>query len=83
MILPSTFFDNGKSLCLSKIIFNVECYGCGMTRALMHFLHFEFDVAWSYNKLAFLVAPLISVFWIKSFYIVFKLPLPSFLKKIT
>ncbi|MAJ07174.1 MAG: hypothetical protein CL827_10010 [Crocinitomicaceae bacterium] len=41
-ILPSNFFDEGESVCLSVTLFNMECYGCGMTRAVMHFIHFDF-----------------------------------------
>ena len=40
-ILPSDFFDEGDSVCLSVMLFNIECYGCGMTRAIMHFIHFD------------------------------------------
>lgn len=64
-ILPSDFFDEGDSVCLSVMLFNMECYGCGMTRAVMHFIHFDFIKAIAYNKLVILVFPLLFLGWIK------------------
>lgn len=58
IILPSNFFDSGQSICLSVLLLNRECYGCGMTRAIQHLIHFDFEMAYSYNKLSFIVFPL-------------------------
>lgn len=63
LLLPSTYFDEGKSLCLSVILLDIECIGCGLTRAVMHLLHLEFQLAWEYNKLSFLVVPIGVLFW--------------------
>lgn len=65
LILPSTFFDSGQSFCVSVLVFNIHCPGCGMTRAIQHLIHFEFDIAYEYNKLSFIVFPLIiyMYFW--------------------
>ena len=60
--LPSDYFDQGQSVCLSVVLFDLECYGCGMTRALMHLVHFEFYKAYEYNKLVILVFPLLFLF---------------------
>lgn len=65
LLLPIDYFDTGKTVCLSKSLFNVECLGCGMTRALKHLVFFDFKTAAQYNLLSFVVAPLISVLWIK------------------
>lgn len=59
LYLPADFFDNGKSICLSKVIANRECYACGMTRGIQHLIHLEFETAWNFNKLSFIVFPLI------------------------
>ena len=56
--LPADFFDQGQSICLSVVLFDRECYGCGMTRGVQHLLHLDFHEAWEYNKLAFVVVPL-------------------------
>ena len=63
--LPSDYFDQGQSVCLSVVFFDLECYGCGMTRALMHLIHFEFFEAYEYNKLVILVFPLLFLWWLK------------------
>ncbi len=68
LFLPGSFFDNGTSVCVSKVLLNMECYGCGMTRAIMHLIHFDFTGAWEYNKLSFIVFPLISFLWARHFW---------------
>lgn len=65
LILPSDFFDEGQSICLSVLIANKECYACGMTRGIQHLLHFEFAEAYKFNKLSFIVFPLIIIVLVK------------------
>ncbi|MBF90916.1 MAG: hypothetical protein CMP75_04045 [Flavobacteriales bacterium] len=66
IILPATYFDNGKSICLSVVLLNKQCYACGMTRAIQHLIHFDFAEAWSFNKLSFIVLPLIILSYINA-----------------
>lgn len=83
LLLPVDFFDKGKtSLCISRLLAGVECYACGLTRGIMHFIHFDFSAAWSYNKLTFIVVPLLAPLWVKSIYGLRGKELPSFWKKI-
>lgn len=63
IMLPSGFFDQGESICPSKLLFGVECPGCGMTRATMHMLHFEFHEAWAFNRLSVVLVPLLLFFY--------------------
>jgi hypothetical protein len=65
LFMPADFFDGGESICLSKVIFDVECYACGMTRACQHLIHFDFEEAYAYNMLSFVALPLLGVVWIK------------------
>jgi|SRR5688572_9265091 hypothetical protein len=65
LFLPATFFDDGESICLSKVIFNIECYACGMTRACMHLIHFDLEEAFAYNMASFIALPLLGVVWIQ------------------
>lgn len=58
LILPKDFFDSGQAVCLSVVLFDTECYGCGMTRAIQHLIHLDFEQALFYNKLSFIVFPL-------------------------
>ena len=64
-VLPASFFDKGQSLCLSVLLLDKTCYGCGMTRAVQHCLHGEFKVGYNYNHLVILVLPLLIYVWAK------------------
>lgn len=81
ILLPVDYFDKGQSICLSKLIAGVECYACGMTRAIMHLIHLDFSGAWEFNKLSFIVFPMLFPLWLKSLYIILGKKLPSFLDK--
>ena len=64
-LLPADFFDQGPTLCVSKLIFESDCPGCGMTRAVQHAMHLDFAASWGYNKLFIIVLPLLIYLWIK------------------
>lgn len=83
ILLPASFFDNGESICLSKMLAGIECYACGMTRAVMHFIHFEFKEAWAFNKLSFVVVPLLIPLWFNAIYELNGKKLPGVLGKLT
>ncbi len=59
LILPADFFDGRQSICLSVVLFNKQCGGCGMTRAIQHLIHLDIKAAWGYNKLSVIVFPLL------------------------
>jgi hypothetical protein len=72
IVLPGNYFDNGNSKCVSVLLFDKQCYGCGMTRAIQHLIHFDFKIAYDYNKLSFIVFPLfvfLSLFEIRKMYL--------------
>jgi hypothetical protein len=49
-LLPKNFlFENKSTMCIHKILFDFECPGCGMTRALYLALHGSFKEATSFN----------------------------------
>jgi hypothetical protein len=54
---PAGYFDRGNVLCPSKHFLHTSCPGCGLTRATQHFLHFDFAVAWDFNKLVVITFP--------------------------
>jgi hypothetical protein len=60
-ILPIDFFDSGQSICLSKVLLDMDCYACGITRAGMHLIHFDFNGAYEFNPLIYLVAPVAAI----------------------
>ena len=61
--LPADFFDKGQSICLSVLLLDTQCYGCGMTRAVQHFLHLDFKTAWDFNRLVVIVFPILVYLW--------------------
>jgi len=83
ILLPSDYFDKGDSICLSKMLAGMECYACGLTKATMHFVHFEFQKAWEFNKLSFIVVPMLFPLWLKAFYEIRGKKLPGLLGKLT
>jgi hypothetical protein len=71
-VLPKTFFDDGPPLCIYTALAGTECPGCGLTRGTMRLSHFDFAGAWELNKLTFIVVPLLAIWWIKQWIVVFK-----------
>ena len=65
LLLPNDFFDSGQSLCLSKVLLDFKCLGCGITRGIQHLIHFDFQIAWDYNKLAYPVFLVGIYLWLK------------------
>lgn len=65
LALPSDYFDTGQSRCLSIVLFEQECPACGLTRALMHLIHFNFAAAYKLNKMSLVIFPLIVYLWWK------------------
>ena len=62
-ILPADYFDAGRSLCPSVLLFDLECFGCGSTRAVQHLHHGEFADALYFHRLAPLIYALLVVLW--------------------
>lgn len=59
ILLPADFFDHGPTICISKLLTDAVCPGCGITRATQHAIHFDFANAWNYNKLFVIITPLL------------------------
>lgn len=62
-ILPPDFFDEGPAVCPSRVFFDIECFGCGMTRAVMHLHHFDYEEAFYYNYGVLLIYPALVIVW--------------------
>jgi hypothetical protein len=63
--IPLEWLKNQHSVCLFKNITGHECYGCGMTRAILSAIHFQFADAYLYNKLFLIVLPVLTYIWAK------------------
>lgn len=83
LFLPEDFFDKGESVCLSVQLANIECYACGMTKAIMHIIHFDFTKAYEFNKLSFIVFPMLGILWLKAIYDIQKKKMPGKIGKLT
>ncbi|WP_350028972.1 DUF2752 domain-containing protein [Flavobacterium terrisoli] len=83
ILLPADYFDTGNSICLSKVLAGYECYACGLTRGIMHFIHFEFQKAWEFNKLSFIIVPLLFPLWVKALFEIRGKSLPGIWGKLT
>jgi len=64
--VPLDWMKHQHSICLFKNLTGYECYGCGMTRAILFLLHFQFKIAFNYNKLVVIVLPLLIYIWTKT-----------------
>jgi hypothetical protein len=64
-LVPIDWLNQQHTICLFKNIFGRECPGCGITRAVLSVLHFDFENAYHYNKLVIIVFPLLSYIWIR------------------
>ncbi len=72
LLLPTDFFDHGQSICLSILLLKKECIGCGITRSIQHFIHFDFIEAWKFNKLVVVVLPIMAFLWVNQLINVWK-----------
>jgi len=63
-ILPGDFFDDGELIiCPSRFLFDIECFGCGMTRAVQHAHNFQWDDAIYYNTGVLAIYPALICVW--------------------
>jgi len=63
-LIPVESFNNGPALCPSIILFNLECLGCGLTRATLYLHHLEISQAIAFNKLIIIIYPAIWLVYI-------------------
>ncbi|MDD3295396.1 MAG: DUF2752 domain-containing protein [Geobacteraceae bacterium] len=58
-LLPTSYIDSLPDICLFRQLFNVECPGCGMTRAISSILHGDLGAAIRFNRSVLVVFPLL------------------------
>jgi hypothetical protein len=60
VFIPFSTLATGPDLCLFKILFHRECWGCGMTRAFWYVLHGDVRQALAMNWRVALVFPIVT-----------------------
>ncbi len=65
IMIPTSWFERRRSICLIRHLFSIKCPGCGMTRAISCVFHGNFKGAFHYNKLVVLVFPLLCYMWLQ------------------
>ncbi len=63
--LPAAMIESGPALCIWKRLFERECLGCGITRALWHAMRLDWPQAWDHNALVVVVLPIMAIIWLK------------------
>ncbi len=63
MSVPTEVLERGPGVCLSRLIAGIECWGCGMTRAISAVLHGDLGRAIAFNWRVAIVFPLLATIW--------------------
>ena len=63
--IPMEWLNGQHTICLFKNLTGHECWGCGITRAVVSVVQFDFAAALHYNKLIVIVFPLLVYEWMK------------------
>lgn len=66
LLIPTSWFESRRSLCLIRNVFGVKCPGCGMTRAISCIFHGNLKKALQYNWLVVIVLPLLCYVWLEA-----------------
>lgn len=64
-LLPATALDGAPSVCLVRAAGASWCPGCGMSRALWHAAHGEFELALGYNWRVVLIGPILAFLYLR------------------
>ncbi|MFA9205521.1 MAG: DUF2752 domain-containing protein [Burkholderiaceae bacterium] len=70
-IIPLDWLNKQHTICLIKNIFGVECFGCGITRAIISVVQLDFIRAIEYNKMVIIVLPLFIYEWFKNLKLIY------------
>jgi hypothetical protein len=65
--IPKDYLGETYPICLFRLLFNINCIGCGTTRAIWSIMHLNFSNAIEYNKLIVITFPLLTgciIHWI-------------------
>ena len=72
--IPIEWLNKQPTICLFKNIFGFDCYGCGITRAIISGVQLNFQSALEYNQMVVIVLPLLTYIWIRTVMTLIKYP---------
>lgn len=75
--IPMNWLTQQHTICLFKNFFDIECFGCGITRAVISATQLDFINAFNYNKLIVIVFPLLIFAWLRIVIALFKSNTPK------
>lgn len=62
--IPIDSINTGETICIHKNLFGFECWGCGITRAIISAVQLDFVAAWNFNPLFVIVLPIFIFVWL-------------------
>jgi hypothetical protein len=65
------WLEKQPTICLYKLVFGSDCYGCGITRAVVSTIQLRFRDAYEFNKMIVIVFPILAIVWWR---VIFELP---------
>lgn len=71
-LIPTEGIYHGHSICPIKMIFGVECPGCGMTRAVFSLMYGRIMEAVDFNKFVLLIFPIMVGYWMVDIRLMFE-----------
>jgi hypothetical protein len=66
ILIPTSWLERRRSLCLFRNLTGRPCLGCGMTRAFSSAFHGDFKGAFRYNKRVVIVLPILAYTWVRT-----------------
>ena len=70
--LPLEWLKRQQSICIVKNIFGIECFGCGITKAIIAAIQLNFETALEYNKMVVIALPCLLYIWTKRTFSIYK-----------
>lgn len=65
LLVPATWIERHPVPCLFTVVLKMRCPGCGMVRAVSCMVHGRPQDALRYNPLVVVVAPLVTIEWLR------------------
>jgi len=64
--IPIKWLNEQHTICVFKNIIGKDCFGCGITRAIISCIQLDFEKSFYYNKIIIIVLPILFYEWLKN-----------------